>query len=460
MAQILSDQWSDTVRDVSPPTLEHALELLQRWRSELSLSGRERSTLAGTMTNLDRQMQRLRDRRLRVAVFGRVGVGKSSLVNALAGEALLATDVAHGCTRLQKAVAWPQPIPGLKGVELVDTPGIDEVSAEARARLAARVALQSDLVLLVLDADISRVELDALDSLVASGKPVLPVLNRSDCWSEQERLSLLASIRRRISDHCGPTAGLSLRSPVAVAAAPRQASLLQDGRVRSKMQPARVDALHQVLIELLSAQGAPLLALNALRQADRLQRQIEQGRLQRRRRDAQSLIGRFAALKATGVAANPLVIVDLAGGLACDTALVMQLCQLYDLPMGGPAARRLLQRLSGHNALIGGAQLGIQAALAGIRQLLMAAVPFTAGLSLAPAAPVAIAQAALAVHTTRRTGRLTARWLLEQQGRGRRSQPVPASLLRHLAGSDPTLRLLLNDWPHHSQRNSIADVLP
>ena len=215
-----------------------------------------------------------------------------------------------------------------------------------------------------------------------------------------------------------------------------------------------------MLIELLSAQGAPLLALNALRQADRLQRQIEQGRLQRRRRDAQSLIGRFAALKATGVAANPLVIVDLAGGLACDTALVMQLCELYDLPMGGPAARRLLQRLSGHNALIGGAQLGIQAALAGIRQLLMAAVPFTAGLSLAPAAPVAIAQAALAVHTTRRTGRLTARWLLEQQGRGRRSQPVPASLLRHLAGSDPTLRLLLNDWPHHSQRNSIADVLP
>ena len=128
--------------------------------------------------------------------------------------------------------------------------------------------------------------------------------------------------------------------------------------------------------------------------------------------------------------------------------------------MGGPAARQLLQRLTGHNALIGGAQLGIQAALSGVRQLLLAAAPFTAGLSLAPAAPVALAQAALAVHTTRRTGKLTARWLLEQRGRGRRSQPVPASLLRRLAGRDHTLRLLLQDWPRPAQQAGLADVLP
>ena len=191
-----------------------------------------------------------------------------------------------------------------------------------------------------------------------------------------------------------------------------------------------------------------------------MQHQIEQARLKHRRRDAQGMIGRFAAIKATGVAVNPMVLLDLAGGMACDTALVMQLCQLYELPMGGPAARQLLQRLTGHNALIGGAQLGIQAALSGVRQLLLAAAPFTAGLSLAPAAPVALAQAALAVHTTRRTGKLTARWLLEQRGRGRRSQPVPASLLRRLAGRDHTLRLLLQDWPRPAQKAGLADVLP
>ena len=449
-----------TANEVCSTTLDQGLRWLEHWREGLQLNGRESSLLAGSLANLDRQLQRLRKRELRVAVFGRVGVGKSSLVNALVGQELVATDVAHGCTRHQQAVPWPQSIAGLQTVELVDTPGIDEVSAAARARLAARVAMQADLVLLVLDADISRVELEALDTLVASGKPVLTVLNRSDCWTDKERSALLASIRSRINRHCNHGSGLHLQKPVAVAAAPRQAAQLSDGRVRSQVQPARVMALGQALEQLLRTQGQALLTLNALRQAERLQRQIEQGRLRRRRQDAQSLIGRFAAIKATGVAVNPLVLLDLAGGMACDTALVMQLCQLYELPMGGPAARRLLQRLSGHNALLGGAQLGIQALLSGVRQLLVAAAPFTAGISLAPAAPVAIAQAALAVHTTRRTGRLTARWLLEQRGRGKRSQPVPSSLLRRLAVSDQSLQNLLQDWPHQPQTSGLADVLP
>ena len=460
MAQILGVRREARMNDASAARLDHGLQLLEHWRADLRLSPRESSLLAGSMAHLERQLQRLRERRLRVAVFGRVGVGKSSLVNALVGADVMATDVAHGCTRHQRAVPWPEAIAGLAAIELVDTPGIDEVAAAGRGRLAARVALQADLVLLVLDADISRVELEALDGLLASGKPVLPVLNRSDCWSDQDREALLLSIRRRIEQHCGAAPGLSLRPALAVAAAPRQAIQLADGRVRSQGQPPRMAALEDALRQLLTEQGVSLLTLNALRQAERLQRQIERGRLQRRRRDAQGLIGRYAALKATGVAANPLVLLDLAGGLACDTALVVQLCQLYDLPMGGPAARRLLQRLSGQNALLGGAQLGIQAALSGVRQVLLAAAPFTAGLTLAPAAPVALAQAALAVHTTRRTGRLTARWLLEQKGRGRRSQPVPSSLLRRLAGEDPALRHLLQHWPQPAPQRGLAEVLP
>lgn len=433
-------------------TLQRCLQLLEQWRAELHLTPRETTLLAGNFKALERQLDRLAQRRLRVAVFGRVGVGKSSLVNALVGEAVLATDVAHGCTRQQQAVPWPIAVPGLTGVDLVDTPGIDEVAAAGRSRLAARVALQADLVLLVLDGDITRVELEALETLRDGGKPVLPVLNRSDCWPPEELDALLKSIQRRLPN--------GMVAPVAVAAAPRQAVQLEDGRVRSRAMAARITALATGLQQWLEAQGPALLALNALRQAERLQQALEAGRLKRRRQAAQGLIGRYAALKAAGVAANPLVLLDLAGGLACDTALVVQLCQLYDLPMGGPAARRLLQRLSGHNALIGGAQLGIQVALSGVRQLLLVAAPFTAGLSLAPAAPVAMAQAALAVHTTRRTGRLTARWLLEQQGRGRRSQPQPTSLLKRLAWQDATLGKLLMTWPQRRDRGGLRELLP
>ena len=420
-----------------PATPERCRLLLGRWRRDLELSGRERSQFAGALVALDRQLERLEQRRLRVAVFGRVGVGKSSLLNALLGEPAFDTDVAHGCTRRQSSARWSQPVGGLGGVELVDTPGIDEIAAAGRARLASRVALGADLVLLVIDSDLTSVEREALESLLASGKPVLLALNRCDCWPAAELDPLLASIRRRLPS------GLALE-PIAVAAAPRQAALLADGRVRSEPAPPRIEPLRRALVELLEHQGELLLALNALAAAERLQRGLQQWRLGSRRRQAQSLIGRFAALKATGVAANPLMLLDLAGGLACDTALVLQLSQLYDLPMGSKAARELLSRLSGHNLLLGGAQLGLQAVLGGVKQLLLGAAPLTGGLSLAPAAPVALAQAALAVHTTRLMGRLAAAELLRSAQR----RPGPAALRERLAQSDPAVRRWLG--PQHA----------
>jgi small GTP-binding protein len=422
---------------VAPPTPERCRLLLQRWRADLDLSPREGSQLAPELVGLDRQLARLEQRRPRVAVFGRVGVGKSSLLNALLGEASFVTDVAHGCTRHQQARPWQRAVPGLAGVELVDTPGIDEIAAAARARLAARVALGSDLVLLVLDADLGRVEIEALETLLASGKPLLLVLNRSDCWPTDELPALQASIRRRL-----PAAAAHLE-PIVVAAAPRQPQLLADGRVRSVAVAPRIAPLEAALLDLLERHGPLLLALNALRAADRFSQALHRARLQHGRRQAQELIGRFAVAKAAGI--------------ACDSALVLQLCQLYGLPMGRRGARALLARLSGHNALLGGAQLGLQLVLGGLRQLLVLAAPLSGGLSLAPAAPVALAQAALAVHTTRRTGRLAAAELL----RSATAAGQPGALLRRLLAQDPDTRHWLRAWQAAGPGDGpIAPLLP
>jgi len=420
----------------APPTPERCRLLLDRWRGRLQLSGREQSLLGPQLTGLDRQLRRLQQRRPRVVVFGRVGVGKSSLLNALLAQEHFATDVAHGCTRRQEAMAWPRPLPGLSGVDLVDTPGIDEIGAAARARLARRVALSADVVLLVIDADLSRGEGEALEILLASGKPLLLVLNRSDCWPAEELPALRASIRRRL-----PPAAAHL-DPIVVAAAPREPRLRSDGRVRSATGAPRIAPLETALAELLSQHGELLLALNALRAADLFSQELHRCRLAHGRRRAQDLIGRFAALKATGVAMNPLLLLDLAGGLACDGALVAQLCQLYGLPMSRGGARQLAARLSGHNALLGGAQLGLQLLLGGARQLLLLAAPLSGGLSLLPAAPVAVAQAALAVHTTRRTGQLAAAELL----RSATAAGQPGALLRRLTAQDPETRRWLSAW--------------
>jgi len=433
-----------------PSTPERCRLLLEHWRRGLRLSRRERGLMGGQLQLLDQQLERLQQRRLRVAVFGRVGVGKSSLLNALLGRDRFATDVAHGCTRHQQVERWPIDIDGLAEVELVDTPGIDEIAAAARARLAARLALNADLVLLVLDGDLNRIELEALSQLAANGKPLLLVLNRCDCWSPAEQQELLASLRRRLPQALH---GVEI---VAVAAAPRQPQLLADGRVRSEAAPARIAPLQRSLQRLLSNQGDLLLALGALHSADRFHQTLHQGRLRHSRSAAQGLIGRYAALKATGVAANPLMLLDLAGGLACDTALVLQLCELYGMPMHSQGARALLTRLSSHNAMLGGVQLGIQLLLGGLRQLLVLAAPFSGGLSLAPAAPVALAQAALAVHTTRLTGSLAAAELLKGAQRG----PKPAALLARLARHDPAARAWLQTWQPASSTPPLQSLLP
>ena len=433
-----------------PSTAERCELLLGEWRSGLRLSDRERSALGPELHALDQQLLALHQRRLRVAVFGRVGVGKSSLLNALLEEQAFATDVAHGCTRHQQHRRWGVPIPGLAGVDLVDTPGIDEIAARARQRLAARVAVGADLVLLVLDSDLTTPEAEALDQLLAAGKPVLLVLNRIDCWPEDEHQALIASIRRRL-----PAAGRHLEL-LPVASAPRRATVLADGRVRSEAMPARVEPLRRSLLTLLEQHGALLLGLNGLRAADRFAQRLHQWRLRRGKEGAQALIGRYAALKATGVAANPLLLLDLAGGIALDTALVVQLCELYGLELGGGGARALLTRLSAQNALLGGTQLGIQLLLGGLRQVLTLAAPFSGGLSLAPAAPVALAQAALAVHTTRLTGRLAAAELLRSAERGRLR---PASLLRRLAHQDPQARAWLQQWQERSNRPAALQPL-
>ena len=66
-----------------PASIDRCWQLLQRWRGELQLTRREQGVLAGSLVVLDRQLLRLRQRRLRIAVFGRVGVGKSSLILSL-----------------------------------------------------------------------------------------------------------------------------------------------------------------------------------------------------------------------------------------------------------------------------------------------------------------------------------------------------------------------------------------
>ena len=115
-------------------------------------------------------------------------------------------------------------------------------------------------------------------------------------------------------------------------------------------------------------------------------------------------------------------------------------------------ANWLTDRLSVMNAYIL-ARAGEDGGRSSPGRLLLLLVPVSGGASLAPAAPVAVAQAALAVHASRRTGRLVARQLLQVRG------GQPAALMQRLALRDPSVRHWLQRWPQLAH-NDWQPLLP
>ena len=136
-------------------------------------------------------------------------------------------------------------------------------------------------------------------------------------------------------------------------------------------------------------------------------------------------------------------MIDLIAGLAFDSSLIIQLSKLYGLEVGGSTARQLVKKLSFQNSLLGGAHIGIQITLNIFKHILILAAPLTGGLSLAPTAPIALAQAALAIHTTKLIGRLAAYKFLIGTNR---NDGRPRLMLNYLLTNNSDLRIMLGDF--------------
>ena len=130
-----------------------------------------RESLAHDYAAVRAMLEKLEHGHLHLSVFGRVSTGKSSLLNALIGEPVFSTSPLHGETRLSEMQPWKEV--EASGVYLIDTPGLDEAGGENREALAREVAGRSDLVLFVVDSDITETELVALRTVVAQGRPVI-----------------------------------------------------------------------------------------------------------------------------------------------------------------------------------------------------------------------------------------------------------------------------------------------
>jgi small GTP-binding protein len=299
---------------------------------------------------------KLEARCLRVAVFGLVSRGKSAVINALLGEAVLETGPLHGVTRWPRSVYWqPQGCDQLEGqppwqIELIDTPGLDEVGGDVRADMAQTVAHQADLILFVVAGEITHTEYQALVTLRQQQKPLLLVFNKTDLYPEVDRQRVydnLSQLWQTLGDSRQP---LTVDDVIMVAASPAPLAVRTewpDGRVSQDWEavPPRIEPLKTALLTLVHQDGAALVALNALRSARTIEGEMVGHVAQLHATRAEEMIWQFAKYKAAAVALNPIAGLDLLGGMVSDLVMIRTLAKLYGFPLTNYEAGRLWQAM-------------------------------------------------------------------------------------------------------------------
>ena len=385
--------------------LLRAADSLRALIEDPAIPGAIRASLAADYGRIEVMLDKLEHGHLHIAVFGRVSVGKSALLNALLGEAAFEVGVLHGTTVTAGHRAWREALG--QGVHLIDTPGINELSGEEREALAFDVAGRSDLVIFVADGDLTSVEVDALRLLARAQRPVLLVLNKADRYSAQEREALLARLREHAR-------GLVLaENVVAVMAQPFAQRVLQvqaDGREVEIERAREVDvaALRGRILVILESEGKTLAALNAALFAGKLSDEIGE-RLAALRQDLSGrTIRMYCLAKGVAVALNPVPVADLLAAATLDVALVMHLSRIYGLPLTRMEAGRLLATIAAQLAALMGAIWGVHLAASALKVA-------SAGLSTAL---TAAAQGALAWYATVLVGQAAEKYLAQGKSWG------------------------------------------
>ncbi len=310
----------------------------------------ERSALTAELAEVGGVTEKLASGRVDIVVFGEISTGKSALINALAGSPVAHVGVEGGVTRAAGRVPWRTCTYSLEGhadsrVDLIDTPGLNEVDGAERARLAREQARRADLVLFVTDSDLNEIEWATLRELAHVHKPTLVVLNKADLYTPEQRARLRDVIAERVAEIVAP------EDVVVVSADPMPREVIvqaHDGSERSELRRPKPDVEELMLriLAILDREGKALVALNGSLFATDLGDKLRSAKVRLRDAEAQKLILRFAALKGAAVALNPVPIADIAGGFAADATMVAALARVYGERISLRGAGRLASRIA------------------------------------------------------------------------------------------------------------------
>ena len=277
--------------------------------------------VSAAMQEIKEQQRRKQTGEVFIAIFGEISTGKSSLVKALLPKADLQSDTRGGTTQQVGHYRW-QAESG-DSVIITDLPGFNldgnpEILEEAR---------RAHLVVFLCDSDITRSQMEQLESLLSIQKPLLVALNKVDRFSGAEAQQIAGNISQKI--------GIAREDIVFIQTGGREQviQLLRDGNeeIVSRDRTQDIESLRiavqckldedQQLMEQLRDTAVLLLASEKLGEA----------RDKHREQQATDLVAKYSKRAVVGAlaAVAPGSDIIIQGLLA--TRLVQALCKVYDV---------------------------------------------------------------------------------------------------------------------------------
>jgi len=402
--------------------------LLKNWWEKIDLTNYEKSFLNSEIISFNQQLLRLKEKKIRIGTYGKSGVGKSSILNSLLKKDIFKTDIINGTTREVQSETCTLKDQALNSLEFLDSPGFDFCNIKFPDKVYSCIT-NTDLILFIVSGDLNRNELNEISSFIKEGKKIIVILNKIDLFNKDELKEIIENIKFKLPK--------DFNIPIII---------------------NHEKNLKNYILKIINQYGEILLTLNSIQLADKLFLKIKEQRLKKRKKLAQSTIGKFSTLKASAVAINPFILFDVAGSFALDTALISELSKIYGLKLKGESTRKIFKNISINNLFLGVTQVGVNTSFNLIKKVFLLTAPFTNGLSLLPYGPIAIIQAAMAVYSTKILGKLAAKEIFI---RSKASFLEPAIMIQNMSFNDPEIFNHINIYfSNRNLNNNFVSFLP
>ncbi len=311
-------------RPATPPTVEQVEAELK----QIEAAGMD-------ITPFREELERLNARKetgqINIAFFGDVSTGKSSIIQTLLPSAGVEISLRGGSTREIHEYLW-QTSSGDR-LLLTDLPGRNEAEGSLD-ELARDEAVRAQIVVYVVDSDLSRSQFEDIQELYTFGKPLIIAFNKSDLYTPEEKQQLKERIQSRFGTNTAHQ-----QSPQVVfiqsGGIEEVIRVYPDGREETIQRQRKTDvsALSETLQTEIDNRIEWLENLRDASVFSLVQTKLDESRASFRREQAEKIVrtGTRNAVIGALAAISPGTDIIIQGVIG--TRMIQELCKLYDVPV-------------------------------------------------------------------------------------------------------------------------------